>query len=39
MSFSEKIYRLHTKAGLSQDEMAGKFGVSRQSIWKWENGV
>lgn len=39
MSFSEKIYILRTKAGLSQDEMAGKFGVSRQSIWKWENGV
>lgn len=39
MSFSEKIYILRTKSGLSQDEMAGKFGVSRQSIWKWENGV
>lgn len=39
MSFSEKIYLLRTKAGLSQDEMAGEFGVSRQSIWKWENGV
>lgn len=39
MSFSEKIYILRSKAGLSQDDMAEKFGVSRQSIWKWENGV
>lgn len=39
MSFSEKIYMLRSKAGLSQEQMADKFGVSRQSIWKWENGV
>lgn len=39
MNFSEKIYMLRTKARLTQDDMADKFGVSRQTIYKWENGV
>lgn len=30
---------LRAKARLTQDEMADKFGVSRQTIYKWENGV
>lgn len=39
MSFSEKIYLIRSKTGLSQDEMADKFGVSRQTISKWEGGL
>lgn len=39
MNFSEKLYMLRAKARLTQDEMADKFGVSRQTIYKWENGV
>lgn len=29
---------LRKKAGLSQEELAQKLGVSRQSVAKWENG-
>lgn len=39
MNFSEKLYMLRTKAGLTQDEMADKFGVSRQTVYKWENEI
>ena len=36
--FSKNIGYLRKKFGLSQDEMANKIGVSRQTISKWENG-
>lgn len=39
MNFSKKLYMLRTKAGLTQDEMADKFGVSRQTVYKWENEI
>ena len=39
MSFSEKILMIRNKAGYSQDEMADRFGVSRQTVSKWENGL
>lgn len=39
MNFSEKIYMIRNKSALSQDEMAHKFGVSRQTISKWESGL
>lgn len=39
MSFAEKIYLIRTKNKLSQEEMASKFNVSRQTISKWESGV
>lgn len=39
MTFSKKIAMIRSNAGLSQDEMAGKFGVSRQTISKWESGL
>ena len=34
----EQIYRYRTKMGLSQQELAEKLEVSRQSVSKWEVG-
>ena len=36
MTLGNKIYRLRTQAGLSQEELAEQMGVSRQSVSKWE---
>lgn len=36
---SEKIYTLRRKSGLSQEQLAEKIGVSRQTVSKWENGA
>lgn len=36
---SEKIYELRRKAGLSQDALAERIGVSRQAVSKWETGA
>lgn len=36
---SETIYTLRRKAGLSQEQLAEKVGVSRQAISKWEGGL
>lgn len=38
MKFNEKIYMLRKKIGWSQDELAEKLEVSRQSVSKWETG-
>ena len=38
MKLNEKIYTLRRGAGLSQEELAGRLGVSRQAVGKWENG-
>ena len=38
MNFGDKLYRLRTSKGYSQEELAGKLGVSRQAISKWELG-
>lgn len=38
MTISEKIYRCRKANGLSQEELAGLLGVSRQSVSKWETG-
>ena len=32
------IYKLRTSAGMSQEGFADAFGVSRQSVQKWESG-
>ena len=37
MDLSEKILKLRKAHGLSQDELAEKLGVTRQSISKWES--
>lgn len=36
---SEKIVALRRKHGMSQEQLAEKVGVSRQSISKWEGGL
>ena len=36
MILADKIIDLRKKAGMSQEELAEKLGVSRQSISKWE---
>ncbi|MDE6785294.1 MAG: helix-turn-helix domain-containing protein, partial [Ruminococcus sp.] len=36
MIFADKIIELRKKAGMSQDELAEKVNVSRQSVSKWE---
>ena len=38
MNFSEKLFELRKKECLSQEELAEKVGVSRQTISKWEMG-
>lgn len=38
MNLSEKILYCRKKAGLSQEALAEKLGVSRQAISKWETG-
>ena len=39
MTFSEKLYQLRKARGLSQENLAGHLGVSRQAVQKWETGV
>ena len=36
--FASNIHYLRKKENLSQEEFAERFGVSRQSVAKWENG-
>lgn len=38
MKFHENLQRLRKTAGLSQEDVAKKLFVSRQSVSKWENG-
>ena len=38
MKLSEKIYACRRRAGLSQEALADRLGVSRQSVSKWETG-
>ncbi len=38
MKLSEKIYSCRKKAGLSQEALAERLGVSRQAVSKWETG-
>ncbi len=39
MSLSEILQRLRKERGLSQEDVARKLFVSRQSVSKWENGA
>lgn len=36
MTFGEKLQALRQKAGLSQDALAERLGVSRQAVSRWE---
>lgn len=38
MNFSQKIFELRKASGMSQEQLAEKMNVSRQSISKWELG-
>ena len=38
LALNENIRRLRRAAGLSQEELAGRLGVSRQSVSLWEQG-
>lgn len=38
MNLSKKIFELRKANGFSQEQLAEKLGVSRQSISKWESG-
>jgi len=39
MTFSEKLMDLRRKEGMSQEQLADKLGVTRQSVSKWESGA
>ena len=39
MNFSEKLIELRKKNGMSQEALAEKLGVSRQTVSKWEIGT
>jgi len=39
MEFSEKLTYLRRGAGLSQEQLADRLGVTRQSVSKWESGT
>lgn len=36
IKMADNLVRLRTKHGFSQEELAGKIGVSRQAVSKWE---
>lgn len=38
MNFNNKLYDLRKKKGLSQEELANRLNVSRQTVSKWEVG-
>lgn len=37
MKFGDKLVALRKKNGLSQEDLAAKLNVSRQSVSKWES--
>lgn len=39
MNFGENLYNLRKNQKMSQEKLAEKVGVSRQSVSKWENGT
>lgn len=39
MNFSEKLTVLRRGAGMSQEQLADRLGVTRQSVSKWESGA
>ena len=38
MTFAENVKMLRKQAGMSQEQLAEKLGVSRQAVTKWGNG-
>lgn len=38
MNFADKLIQLRRQHGLSQEQLADRLGVTRQSVSKWESG-
>ena len=38
MSFNNRLYQLRKQKGFSQEELANRLNVSRQTVSKWEVG-
>ena len=38
MEFNNRLYQLRKQRGFSQEELAGRLNVSRQTVSKWEVG-
>lgn len=38
MEFNNRLYQLRKQKGFSQEELAGRLNVSRQTVSKWEVG-
>lgn len=39
MEFGNRLYELRKQKGLSQEELANRLDVTRQTVSKWELGV
>lgn len=39
MAFADKLMQLRRQQGLSQEQLADRLGVTRQSVSKWESGA
>ena len=39
MKFGENLQKLRKEQGISQEQLAEKLGVTRQSVSKWESGA
>lgn len=39
MTFPERLHQLRRQRGLSQEDLAGELGVTRQAVQKWESGA
>jgi transcriptional regulator with XRE-family HTH domain len=37
MNLGDKVKELREKAGLTQEELAERMGVQRNTVWRWEN--
>ena len=38
MHVGERIKEMREKMGLTQEELAERIGVKRNTVWRWENG-
>lgn len=39
MELGKKIYQLRKLSGMTQEQLAEKLNISRQTLSKWENGT